>query len=153
MWSHWKLLHQLCSCAGYGPCATVITHFNCSAFNTVYIKTFVITLETPKIHAKGQRYKIRNTWSYNKVVHVMQIVCTHFIFFYDCVLIQEQSYDHVSKNTCLFTYKFPDGDDDVHWSKQAMSFVNIVLNSYTYCDGVLLFAICNIHRAIKNWHC
>ena len=39
--------------------------------------------------------------------------------FYDVVLIQKQSYDHTSNNTCLFTYKSPpDGDDDVYWSKQ-----------------------------------
>ena len=70
MWPHWKLLHTLCSCAGYGPCGTITTYFNCSAVkNTVYIKLFVITLETPKAHAKGQRYKIRNTWSHNKNVH------------------------------------------------------------------------------------
>ena len=67
-------------------------YFSCqSANNTVYIKIFVITLEIPKI---------RNTWSYNKDVHVMRILHT----FYDVVLIQKQSYDHASNNTRLFTY-------------------------------------------------
>ena len=33
----------------------------------------------------------------------MRIVYT----FYDYVLIQKQSYDHASNNTCLFTYKSP----------------------------------------------
>jgi len=81
-WPHWKLLHLLCSRAGYGPSGTLSWHFSCGAVNNkVYINVFVITLETPKIHTKGQRYKIRNTWSYNKDVHIMQIMCTHFIFF------------------------------------------------------------------------
>jgi len=30
----------------------------------------------------------------------MQIMCTHFIFFCDYVLIQEQNYEHVNDNTC-----------------------------------------------------
>ena len=81
MWPHWKLLHPLCSCAGYGPSGTLSRHFSFSAVNNkVYIKVFVIKLGTAKIYAKGQRDEIRNTWSYNKDVHVMQIVCTHFIF-------------------------------------------------------------------------
>jgi len=62
VWPHRKLLHPLCSCAGYRPCGTVTGHFSCSAVNnTVYIKVFVITLEIAKIYAKGKRYKIRNT--------------------------------------------------------------------------------------------
>ena len=50
------------------------------------------------------------------------------------VLIQEQIYDHVSNNTCLFTYISPpdgDDDDDVYWTKQAVSFMKIDLNWYT----------------------
>jgi len=83
----------------------------------------------------------------------MRIVYTFYLF-YEFVLIQEQSYDHASNNTCLFTYKSPsDGDDDVYWSKQAVIFMKIVLNWYTNCDCVLLYVIRNVHRAIKNWHC
>jgi hypothetical protein len=29
----------------------------------------------------------------------MQIMCTHFIFLYDYILIQEHSYEHVSNYT------------------------------------------------------
>jgi hypothetical protein len=58
MWPHWKLLHTLCSCAGYEPCGTVTRHFNCSAVNnTVYIKVFVITLELQKNMQKGRDIK------------------------------------------------------------------------------------------------
>ena len=85
LWPHWKLLHTLCSCAGYGPCGTVTRYFNCSAVNnTVYLKVFVITLETTKVHAKGQRYNIRNTWSFNKNVHKCKLYvmkCNLFAFY------------------------------------------------------------------------
>ena len=57
----------------------------------------------------------------------MRIVYTFYLF-YEFVLIQEQSYDHASNNTCLFTYKSPsDGDDDVYWSKQAVIFMKTVI--------------------------
>lgn len=54
MWPHWKLLHPLCSCAGYGPSGTLSRHFSFSAVtNKVYIKVFVITLGTAKNICKG----------------------------------------------------------------------------------------------------
>ena len=40
----------------------------------------------------------------------MQIMCTHFIFFYGYVLIQEQNYEHFSNDACLHT-KCPSEDD------------------------------------------
>ena len=45
---------------------------------------------------------------------------TNFLFFYDRILIQEQSYEHFGNNTCLLTKCPPDNDgddDDVYWSK------------------------------------
>ena len=43
----------------------------------------------------------------------MRIVCTHFIFFYDYVLIQDQNYEHSSNDTCLLT-KCPPDVYDLH---------------------------------------
>jgi len=81
----------------------------------------------------------------------MQIMCTHFIFFYGYVLIQEQNYEHFSNGACLHT-KCP-SEDDVYWSKQAVCIMKSILNRYTYCDGVLLYVICNLHSDIRNCYC
>jgi len=41
----------------------------------------------------------------------MQIICTHFIFCYDYILIQEQSYGHFSSDICLLKKVLPDDDE------------------------------------------
>jgi hypothetical protein len=58
----------------------------------------------------------------------MHIMWTHFNLFYEYVLIQEQSYGHLDNNTCLLTKCLPDYDNDVYWSKWAVSFMKSILN-------------------------